>query len=218
MLARKLIGAGGHGGGLGPAPTLTFRTSSATAENNTTYSFTSLGIGTASADRYVVAVCAAHAGTSGGLMSNFLINGSAASDVFNPGNTRTAAIIGGLVTSGTTCSIGFDCTSGLRAAVAIYTITGLASYSFRDTDSVTAPTSNTLAIDLLEDGVVITGADVSGNITFTLSGATIDAQFAYADENDTGAAGSYQGAAETGRVLTWGGGGSGGYGVAVSLR
>ena len=205
MLAHKLRRASSRN------PVLTYVTSLSDTADLTTYTFTGASIGTAAADRLVVIV-AETINTSARTIDSATIGGVAATLVVKTTTTNNAAaaIFSLTVAAGTTADITFTCSGAtLRAALHIYTITGLSSTTATDTDQVVSASATSLTrnVDVSEGGVMIGGGRTSnGAVTWT--GLTEDAGLTVEALQEFSAASASSMTAEAGRTITATGGGA----------
>lgn len=147
------------------------------ADNLTTYDFTSYPIGAASSTRRVIAVIHGDIGSAAVTLSSATIGGvSAAIDAQangGAGSTNLTAIISATVTSGTTATISVTFSGGLqRAACKAIAVDNLLSVSPYATATDNAdPLSAT--IDWLADGVVVGGSGTdNGTLACAWAGIT----------------------------------------------
>lgn len=152
-------------------PNVTYIGTTVDTATATTYTFTSVDIGTASADRLVVVVAGDY-DSSGGTLNSVTIAGTAGTlaDVENS-EDQNCAIYYRTVTSGTTATIVVTLSnSSVNAFISVYTITGLNSITPTGTSSPTAgSTDPTAAINVSEGGAVIGCANeqVSSTVIWT---------------------------------------------------
>lgn len=188
--------------------TLVYAGSTPSTADATTYTFTNHAIGTAAADRLVVGVFNSNDSSTGGspmVLSSATIGGSAASVIVaGPGTDRTGSAIFALpVAAGTTSTITVTLTqSAGRAALSVYAIYGLQSYTPFDFDGLEGSgATGTLTPDVPENGVLIAGfASTSGGTT-TWVGATEDYDAATESRN-FGAASAAGLSAQTARTVS----------------
>lgn len=159
------------------------------------YSFSSLSIGTAASDRYVIAAILIAAGTVPTITSA-TIGGVAATALFSATSsfTRSSFYIAAVPT-GTTATLAFSLSSGAaRAAGAVWSVTGLISA----TPSATAMSNaSTGAASLVVGGggfVIGASNSYAGGATHSYTWAGITEQFdTYVDSNEafSGASSSF---------------------------
>lgn len=142
--------------------------------NAAEYTFSSQNIGTASADRYIIAAVNSRiAGTTANDVSGITIGGSAMDEIVQAqgtgdGNSCFGAIFALNVTSGTTADVVVTWTTTmLRCGLALYSITGLANTTPHDTDSSVADNPS-VNLNVPATGHVISCSG-SGNNTATAS-------------------------------------------------
>lgn len=175
-----------------------------------TYTFTSVNIGTASADRYVVVVVSNGVTTVGRTLNSVSIGGNAAtlhvnSRIESGGNDVIIGIAGLLVTSGTSANVVVTFSGNMNTCYC-------RTYALRRLHSTTptTPKATTLAsgtvisdtINIPAHGILIFGAQaLTSTGSYTMAGATEDA-----DQNTNNlpsATASSQGmAAETARAYS----------------
>lgn len=142
------------------------------------YSFASLAIGPAAADRHVIGVFeAVDAGGVNYSVNSFTIGGVAATALYasaNNGGTKVFCY-GGLIPSGTTATVAVTISTGAnRAAVSVYSATGLNSLTPTDTDEKLG--NPTFSIDVLAGGFVLAAYCDRNSGTISWTGLTKDTQ------------------------------------------
>lgn len=155
---------------------LTFLTTVTSTADTNTYTFSSVSLGTAQADRYIiVTACSRKAGATFTL-SGITIGGVSATIVRQVTrtvtNSNSQAIVIANVPTGTTGDIVVTwSTTVLRCAVGVWSATNLASATAHDsaTSTATAPTYN---IDVPAGGFVIAAALTAAATTTTWTEAT----------------------------------------------
>jgi hypothetical protein len=146
--------------------------------DNTTYSFNTYGIGTASSTRRVIAVFYGDNGSATGrTVSSATLGGvSATIDAqvtHSSGGSGVVAIVSATVTTGTTATLSVTFSGGMvRAAVWAVAVDNLSGTAATDTLTTTATDPLTGTIDWLNQGFVIAGAMTNANTTFTWTGVT----------------------------------------------
>jgi hypothetical protein len=188
-----------------PAPRVTFVAATSDTANATTYTFTSASIGTASADRLVVVVATGHS-ASNRTFSSGTIGGNAATVVLSSASAQPiAGIMALLVTSGTTATIAITFSAGIsRAAIHVYTITGLGSLTAYHSAGNTTGSGTSLSAtpNIPGGGVLIAGAANGGSgSAFSWAGASVDSNVAPETALMSAASASNL-PAETGRTVT----------------
>jgi len=180
MLATRMRQA--TSGASGAVLTSTYQSTAVSTSDTTSYSFSSLGIGTATSDRHVMAVLFSGGSSAGAALplSNVTIGGSAATELiaFDTTTPSAAASMCAIyyrkVTTGTTATIAFDVSTTARAAgVAVYTITGADGISLHDSLDVSIGAASLMSgtIDTVSGGVLIGGVEQRGlNRTMTWVG------------------------------------------------
>lgn len=143
MLFQKLIG------GSVPPAIVTYVTNVSNSSNLTTYTLTSVSIGTASADRYVIVGFGASDGTAGKTDSSVTIGGVSATKLVGAyyvgGTTRMCAMYAALVPTGTTATVAITFSGQMsRLGVSVFSSTGLQSVTPRDSATAQGDTSGTL--------------------------------------------------------------------------
>lgn len=169
-------------------PTLTYigTTDSGFRSGFTTYTFTSVNIGTAAVDRIVIVVMAANGGQSISQFTSCTIGGNAASLVgaVSATNGEPVAIAYLLVTSGTTADIVVNTSSGKSDfIIGVYTLTGYTSGTPENSGSVEvsggSAATQTFTPSLGAVGVYITNEHGTDTMSVSWSGGgsiTQDAQ------------------------------------------
>lgn len=155
--------------------------------------FASSDIGTASSDRYVVLAVSGYA-SSGGFSAT--VNGTSLTSLItnNDGGSRKQALLGALVTSGTSVSIVVSYTNNACSLVTIQwaIITGSAAITSSSTNTAAngyGGTNNTLALTVPSSGVGIwLGTSYNNQLGFT-SGVTVMDDYLY--NTDWGASFAY---------------------------
>jgi len=163
--------------------------------NATSYTFNTVNIGTATADRLVVVVAMGSAGASGRTISGITIDGTAGSSVVTQGNSSASNdpicfIAQRVVTSGTSISVVVACGGNTfnRMAIAVYTLKDYQSSTAVDTDQTLYSSSTntaTATLDLSSGGVAIYGAQTNGNRTSSWSSASENVDAQYSGETST---------------------------------
>jgi hypothetical protein len=176
---------------------LTYITGASSTANNTTYSFGTISIGTASADRLVVVVAGGHTGSGSFSVSSCSIGGTAATRVVtSSGAAASSAIFQLGVASGTSASISVTWSGGQgRALIFVYRITGLISQTATGNNNTSGTNSTSLSTTLATSGagVVIAGLMTGGVYSPTWGGVVQDSTLG--PENSTGAGASKTGVA-----------------------
>jgi len=195
MLANILKGATASA----PPATVTYVTNVSNTANLTTYTLTSVSIGTASSDRYVIVGFGASDGTSGKTDSSVTIGGVSATKLagayYVGGTTRMCALYAALVPTDTTATIAITFSAGMsRLGVSVFSATGLQSVTPRDSATAQGDTSGTLLSASLtgpSDGFIVGFVfQQDENANFTWTGIT--------ERNDTAleAVAKYSGASD----------------------
>lgn len=149
----SLTGAGPSSSAPVVPATLTYQSYAIDTADLTTYSFASVGIGTADSTRRVIA--AAHWGASSRTLSSATIGGvSATIHVQSSGASRGVAIFSALVPTGTTATIDFTLSGGaVRAGLGVWTSINEADSA--PTGTLTNTTTLSSTIDVPADGFVV---------------------------------------------------------------
>lgn len=152
--------------------TATYQSSTFSNSDLTTYSFTSMGIGTASADRYILLVIGSR-DTGNNSLSSATVAGQATTILYTSGSTtdpRAIVITDAPVTSGTTATVSITWSNGsLRTGVGVYSITG-------GVPSLVADYGASGTVTTATGGCVIAGGYNNGNSnSVTMSNLTVDA-------------------------------------------
>ena len=141
--------------------------------NQTTYTFTAHGIGTAAANRYVVVLIAG--GANGRTVSSVTVAGQSCtviSTLTNGVRDAAMAITASPVTSGTTADVVVTWSGGEnRCHIGTYALTGIGSKTPTDTGTDTGSGNRSTSIDILAGGsaigLMVHSAGTSGSTTWT---------------------------------------------------
>lgn len=160
----------------GSIVTLTYQDHAETTSAGSSHSFVAMGVGSASADRYIIAAFGFRA-AAGTTISSVTIGGVSATEaVFVENGTQHAAIYVALVPSGTTATVVIN-TSAICGFVYCTTnsITGIGSVTPSSTASSIAA-APTAAMSCLANGAIFGCANVTGGgtISATWSGLSED--------------------------------------------
>lgn len=145
----------------------------------TTFTFSSVGLGAAASDRYIIVSVAARKAGTGGTISSVTVGGETATiitQITNSGdsNSHVAGLAIAHVTSGTTGDIVVTMnTDHLRMAIGVWRAVSLSSPTPHDYGSSTA-TNPTYDIDVLAGGFVVGMASTSNTSTFSWTGIDED--------------------------------------------
>lgn len=149
-----------------------------------TYTFTSVNLGPAAADRYVVVVPSNAVGVSGRTLTGVTIGGSAATlhvnaNIVSGANTAICAIAGLLVPSGTSANVVVTFSGNMNTCyLRTYALTGLLSTTptaQKATTNASSGLSISDVINIAANGILIFGAQSSSTGSYTMSGALEDA-------------------------------------------
>lgn len=145
----------------------TFEEFRSNTSNLTTYSFTGVSIGAASADRRVVVCCMWSASSSRAFSSGSIAGVGATLHIERaPGFFAKCAIMSANVSTGTTADISFTLSgSALRGGIGVYAVYGLVS----STPHATAESNTSLTINVPANGLLISCgiANSTGAVTWT---------------------------------------------------
>ena len=171
LMVNQLVGFGAGGETAAPAA-IAYAASSSDETGSTTVTFTSLGIGTASSDRYVLVVVATRLT---GSISSVTVGGAATTSVVAASNgvqKLEMYITSAVFTSGTTANVVVT-TSAANSGVivATYTITGIVSITPSNTQTTTTDNA-TMSLSVPAGGVAISGANDLGTAVGNTNGAT----------------------------------------------
>ena len=165
-------------------PAIVFGGTGVDTSNLTTYSIAGVSIGTATADRYVVAAIGGTTSAGTRTISSCTIGGVSATFVGRINVTASCSLEFWIaaVPTGTTATIAPTWSAGmLNCGVATWALTGLTSSTPVSTATDSTPTTNAEDVNLTTTiGDVIVGATLSANATnrtFTWVGVTEDADF-----------------------------------------
>lgn len=206
-------------------PTRAFRTTAVDVSNLTTYSFSSVDIGTAAADRTIAVFAAGRGNGAGRSVSSLSIGGNAANlakSLVGSGD-QCGALYTLNVASGATATISVTFSNSmLCAGVAVWALYGLSSATAVDTADSEGDAS-AMSIDVPADGILLAASSIIlGASTASITGVTEEFDTAIeAAQNCYFAGGSYQAtSAETGRAVTfdWTGSSVGVKSLAASFR
>ncbi len=158
------------------AATLTFlQAETPQGSATTSVTFSSVNLGTASADRYIVVVAGVAVNTAGRTLTSVTIGGNAMTIHANAttsvalSDTNISAICGLLVTAGTSANVVVTCSGTMSQWYCrTYAMTGLAS----TTPTATKTTSATSAVSSIADSINIPG---NGLFIFGVQGDTSNA-------------------------------------------
>lgn len=159
-------------GGAPPTKVLTYQSSPAAAGSGATPSFTSVGIGTASASRVVHVLITGAAGTR--TISSVTIGGvTATQNVVHQSSNTTAAIYSAQVPTGTTATIAITWSgSQSGTGISVWTSTGLSSATANDAQSTSSNNTN-MGLATLASGFLVAGGTFNDNAsTVTWTNAT----------------------------------------------
>lgn len=167
-----IVGAAGAGGSGPPAVSLTG--SAGSTSDLSSYTFSSVSIGTPSSDRYIAVLVTMRSGSPSASIS-VTVGGQATSEVVRRNTSATSIAIyitSAPVTSGSTANVVVSLgAAALNCAVAVFAITGIASNTAVNTQS-TATNGATMSLSNTAGGIAIGGAIEESTATFTVAGLT----------------------------------------------
>lgn len=175
-------------GGDGPSPTFTYNGVVTSTTDSTSYSFNSVPIGTASANRLIVLCISTGNGTiEDSLVTGVTVGGIAAERVTRiPGYWTACETWAVSVPTGTTANIGVTCSTGtLRCAVFSYSLYGLRSTLPRSINTFGGENINTgnTPVFAPRGGIVIAHACTTQAGTTTATWTNITSNYAQKLEN-----------------------------------
>lgn len=155
---------------------IAYTSSQVDASNATTYTFTGMSFGAASADRQTV-VCFATTGVNnGGTISSATINGVTATVLVQRLSTSTiVGVLSAANPTGTSGTVSVTLSTGKgRAAISVYKLTGSATGAFDTANAASGdPISGLIDVPLQGSAIAIAAAQVATAVTWT--GLTEDA-------------------------------------------
>ena len=155
-----------------PLKVLTYQTQTTNVANLTTYVFTAQAIGTAAADRHVIAGVRFSGNTQSTVLSATI--GGVAATIVNQttAGSNVAALIVALVTAGTTADISVTiASSALRAGCGVWSAVGLRNAAAHTSVASIATTAiGTLSV--VPDGFIVAIASENAASTYSWAGVT----------------------------------------------
>jgi hypothetical protein len=204
-----------------PPATVSYRATAGDAGNNSTYTFSSVDIGSAASNRYIVAAVLNSSAGASNLTSATIAGVSATilKAAYGGGSSDIAAtLIGASVASGTTGTISVTFSTGqVRCAIGVWAVYGLQSTTpVATASSIVNPASFSIAT---QSGGIVIAAGNSGDSAGTASWTGVTERFDYATEFQSQSGGDYSATGASLSIgLTWTSAPYGNPTVAVSLR